>query len=83
MKEVLIERKRILLNPSEKGTKYCKELHEGVKLTNEGAFKIDNAGNAMFLTDTQKAYRSGYLAAQKDAQRAFKAKNPDYKRKTK
>ena len=67
----------VLLNPSEKGTKYAIELKNDIRLTNTGHCK-DCSG----LTDKQRAYRSGYLAAQKDNHKAFKSNNPNYKRKT-
>ena len=66
-----------LLNPSEKTTKYAIELKNNIRLTNNGECK-DCSG----LTKTQRAYRGGYLAAQKDNQKAFKSKHPNYKRKT-
>ena len=70
-------KKVTLLNPSEKSTKYAMELKNNIRLTNNCECK-DCSG----LTETQKAYRSGYLAAQKDNQKAFKSKHPNYKRKT-
>lgn len=63
-----------LLNPSEKGHKYAKELKYGAKVTNEGKFKVDENRKAIKLTDTQASYRSGYLAAQKDSANAYKAR---------
>lgn len=83
---VVVRNKRgkdvILLNPFEKGTKMFKELRNNVHITNDNMVKTDNLGNPQYLSDTQKAYRSGYLAAQKDSNKAFKAKHPRYKRKT-
>ncbi len=73
----------ILLNPSEKGQKMFCELQNNVHLTNDGMIKTDSKGKPRKLSDTQKAYRSGYLQAQKDARKAFKSKHPNYKRKTK
>ncbi len=64
-----------LLNPSEKGRKCADELRAGVRITNDGDFKRDNDGYAIPLTDTQKAWRSGYLAAQKDSAACYNAKN--------
>lgn len=72
-----------LLNPNEKGNKAYAELAYGVHMTNDGRVKTDKAGNATELTDTERAYRSGYLAAQKDSRKAFRANNPNYKSKTK
>ena len=67
-----------LLNPWEKGNKFFKENVAGFKITNNGDIKDNYAP----LTDTERAYRSGYLAAQKDSRKAFKAKHPRYKNKT-
>lgn len=69
----------ILLNPFEKGTKMFVELQNNVHLTNDNMIKTDKRGKPQHLSDTQKAYRSGYLSAQKDARKVFKAKNPNYK----
>lgn len=63
-----------LLNPSEKGRKYADELRNGAKQTNTGMIKWGKDGKPTYLTDTQKAYRSGYLAAQKDSANAYKAR---------
>lgn len=71
----------ILLNPSEKGTKMFDELQNDVHITNDGMIKTDKNGKPRRLSDTQKAYRSGYLQAQKDSRRAFKSKHPNYKSK--
>lgn len=73
----------ILLNPYEKGIKMYDELVNNVHITNDAKIKTDKNGKPRRLSDTQKAYRSGYLAAQKDARKAFRAKNPDYKAKHK
>lgn len=63
-----------LLNPSEKGNKYARELRADVKITNDGYAKQDNYGRPIHLTDTEKAWRSGYLSAQKDNANCWKAK---------
>ena len=60
-----------LLNPSERGRKYAKELHTGV-----------DAFTGEVLSPRRKAFRSGYLKARRDSARAFKAKNPNYQRRT-
>ena len=52
-----------LLNPAEKGSKFAVELRTG-----------RNVYTGEHLTDTQKAYRSGFLKAQKDSARCFNAK---------
>lgn len=59
-----------LLNPSQKAEKYACELRERHAMTNDGRFKADEDG-PFPLTDTQKAYRSGYLDARKDSARAY------------
>ncbi len=63
-----------LLNPSEKGGKYAAELSYGSKLTNAGYPKLTKDNAQIKLTKAERAYRSGYLDAQKDSARAFKAK---------
>lgn len=63
-----------LLNPSEKGHKFATELRDGIKYTNAGLIKTDKNNNYQHLTDTESAYRSGYLAAQKDSANCYKAK---------
>ena len=65
---------RTFLNPHGKGAKYAAELKNGVRITNLGERKKDKSGNSMRLTDTQAAFRSGYLSAQKDSANAYKAK---------
>ena len=70
----------VLLNPQEKRNKYFCELKHGVKCTNAGECKIRNGKNVK-LKDTERAYRSGYLAAQKDSAKAFKSRYPNYKRR--
>lgn len=71
-----------LLNPSEKATKYAHEMAFGIKYTNNGEEKLNRKGQPKRLTDLQRSYRAGYLAHQKDSNRAFKSKHPNYKRKT-
>ena len=56
-------KKFTLLNPAEKGSKFAVELRTG-----------RNVYTGEYLTDTQKAHRSGYLQAQKDSARCFNAK---------
>lgn len=73
----------VLLNPSEKGLKYSLEMKYKRALTNMGKRKIDKkTGHQKKLSKEQLAYRAGYLAHQKDSNRAFRAKHPIYKRKT-
>ena len=55
-------KKIVLLNPSEKVLRYARQLKKGQ----------DHAGK--ILSDTQRAYRSGYLDARTDSAKAFKAK---------
>ena len=66
---------RTLLNPHGKGVKYAQELATGQHFTNDFHEKKDNKGRALRITDTQAAFRSGYLQAQKDSARAYNAKN--------
>ena len=73
-------KKITLLNPSEKGAKFAKELKQGVKRTNSGSFKLDENRRAIKLRSKERAYRSGYLDAQKDSANAFNARK-DKKRK--
>lgn len=63
-----------LLNPSEKGAKYAKELKLGYKRTNDNKFKLDKSGRGIKLDERQRAYRSGYLAAQKDSANCYNAR---------
>ena len=63
-----------LLNPSEKGAKFAKELKSGIKRTNSGSFKLTSDKKAIHLNDKERAYRSGYLDAQKDSANCWKAK---------
>ena len=75
-------KKVTLLNPSEKGTKYATELAYNVALTNDGEQKMDKKGSPKKLSKVQRAYRAGFLQAQKDSSKAFKHNHPNYKRKT-
>lgn len=61
-----------LLNPSEKGNKFANELRNNCKQTNDGHFKLNRHGQCIELNDAERAYRAGYLAAQKDSANAFK-----------
>lgn len=63
----------VLLNPYGKSSKYAYELHNGYKYTNSGKRKLDDNGAVMLLTDTEAAWRSGYLAARQDSAKAYKA----------
>ena len=78
-----------LLTPSEKGAKFAHELRTGERVTNAGEQKLDENGKPIKIgkktaRDLQaRAYRAGYLDAQKDSAKAFKKKNPNYVRKTK
>lgn len=62
-----------LLNPSGKGRKYAAELSQKAHVTNTGDLKVDKGGKVQRLTDTQAAWRGGYLQAQKDAAAAYKS----------
>lgn len=66
---------KVLLNPYEKGNKAFAELRDGVHYTNDCKVKYNKrTGKPVRLTDTEKAYRSGYLAAQKDSRRAYNSR---------
>jgi hypothetical protein len=64
-----------LLNPSEKGGKYAHEMKTGIAQTNLGEVKLNKKGQPKKLSLKQKAFRAGYLSAQKDSANAYKAKN--------
>ena len=68
-------RKIVLLNPAEKGAKAAAELKVGIHATNDQKVKRDDYGNPMPLTDTEKAWRSGYLAARKDSANCYNAQH--------
>ena len=57
-------KKFTLLNPTEKASKYAVELRTG-----------RNVYTGEFLSDTQKAHRSGYLSCRKDSAKCYKANN--------
>lgn len=52
--------KIVLRNPAEKGKRYSRQLKNGV---------VGETGEV--LTNTQKAYRSGYLKARSDNAKAY------------
>ena len=58
-----------LLTPAGKGEKYASEMRDNVRYTNNGDIKQG------YLTAQERAYRGGYLDAQKDARKAYNAKN--------
>ena len=60
-----------LLTTAGKGAKYSKELREKVRYTNNGKVKVNKAGEAQPLTNTQRAYRAGYLDARNDSAGAY------------
>ena len=73
-----------MLNPSEKALKYSLEMKHKKALTNDGKRKIDfETGKQKRLNKEQLAFRAGYLTHQKDSNRAFRSKHPNYRRKTK
>ena len=63
-----------LLTPSGKGAKYAAELSANVAVTNDGIIKRDDFGMPKELDCCQRAYRAGYLDAQKDSAKAYNAK---------
>ncbi|HOI84493.1 MAG TPA: hypothetical protein PLP48_00325 [Acholeplasmataceae bacterium] len=69
-----------LLNPSEKAGKFASELKHNVRFTNAGEMKTDDLGEPLRLTDTQRAYRSGYLTSRTDGAKVYKAKRKRKKR---
>ena len=66
-------KKVTLLNPAEKAAKAAAELRVGVHGTNDQKIKRDKHGKPITLTATEKAWRSGYLAARKDSAKCYKA----------
>ena len=68
-------KRRILLNSHGKGAKYAAELKNGCQFSNAGQMKTDREGEVYTLTKDQKAYRRGYLAANRDHADAYNAKN--------
>ena len=65
-------RKVRLLNPAQKADKFLLELNGNEHLTNYGKTKLTKSGKVKRLSDTQRSFRSGYLAARKDSARAYK-----------
>lgn len=74
-----------LLSPSQKGAKFAQELHFGCKMQNNGVAKRDpsDPNYPIHLSDTEAAFRSGYLKAQQDNAKAYKSKHPRYTSKKK
>ena len=67
--------KRItLLNPSEKGAKYAKELKKGYKIRNDGSYALGKDKKGIRLSKEGRAYRAGFLDAQKASAKAYKAR---------
>ena len=75
---VIVKSKRgkvvYLLNPSEKGNKYASELRSNCAKTNTLYPKKDKFGLNKELTKEQRAYRAGYLSAQRDSADVYCAK---------
>ncbi len=63
-----------LMSPSEKGKKAAYELKTGKRFTNLGDPKRGKNGKQLKVTKQGAAYRHGYLDAQKDSAKAYKAK---------
>ena len=59
-------KKGLLLNPSEKASKFAFEIKQKKRVTN------DMTGIKGPLNREQQAYRSGYLDARKDSAKAWK-----------
>lgn len=66
--------KKVLLTPAGKGAKYADELKNNRRITNEGQPKTNSCGCVQELTPEQRAFRGGYLQAQKDSAKCYKAK---------
>ena len=66
-------KKVTLLNPHLKCQKAYNELRNNTRYTNDGQVKTDKDGNIMTLSDTQKAYRSGFIKAFSDNAKCYKA----------
>lgn len=62
-----------LLNPDEKSRKYATELKFGYAKTNRNETKRTANGKAIKLTNTQLAYRAGYIDRGKDSAKCFNA----------
>ena len=62
-----------LMNPNQKAKKFAEELKNDLHFTNFGDVKVKRNGKPKRLSDTQKAYRSGYLSARKDNAKAYKS----------
>ena len=60
----------VVLTPAGKGAKFASELKNNKRYYNKGT-KVKAEG----LTDTQRAYRAGYLDARKDNAKVYTAKN--------
>ena len=63
-----------LLNPKEKKQKFQKELKYDRKVTNDGSFKRDKNKKGIPLTESEKAYRHGYISATIDSGKAYYAR---------
>ncbi len=72
-----------LLNPNEKATKFCDELRNGSKQTNDGHVKFDKFGYPLKLTEEERAYRAGYLGARSDNAKVYKYKKKKRAQKAK
>ena len=62
---------KTLLNPSEKAAKYAYELKNEVLITNDKQLKKNKTGNPKRISDSQIAFRRGYLKARSDNAKAF------------
>lgn len=63
-----------LLTPAGKGAKAATELKMNARITNDGEVKTNKNGTPQKLSKAQRAWRSGYLAAQKDSANCYNAK---------
>ena len=70
----------VLLNPSEKAKKFSAELKNGIRFTNNGEVKVDKDNQPLALSDSQRAFRSGYLQSRTDGSKVYKAKKAKRKK---
>lgn len=74
-------KKVVLLNPAEKKAKYKRELKEGIKRTNSDKYKTDKNGKMIRLTDSDRAWRAGYISSSIDGSKAHFANKKKRKAK--
>ena len=85
-KRVIVERKsdgkrKTLLTPTGKVSKFKAEILNNVCITNDGKRKKKDNGAPMTLTKAQKAYRKGYIKALGEQSAIYKAVKVKQQRK--